>query len=246
MRPNTRLGALCIWFHRIFFNLKDGAASIAKHGLPLGSPRAAFHSNRRNQFHHHLRGCWVSTTNYPIQIGRPFVQREITSGNCPQAVVGGTAVTTQANVTQSWTDGSVRHAIIAFLIPTLTANSSVTVTFQSQSSCNTTALTLAQMQNPAYNFDAKAQFTNGSTVTADALTMLNAGAYSVWTPGSVAQTVLIADDGQETRAMATPAPTTTSGSTRIRSSGPGSTRPSGRLSTRFPSAMSRKSRTAKE
>ena len=138
----------------------------------------------------------ATTINYPVQIGRPFVAGEIS--NCPQAIVNGTPVTTQANVTQHYADGSVKHAIIAFLIPTLSANSSVAVTFQNQASCNTTPLTQSQMTSAGYNFNAQIKMTNGSTITADALTMLTAGAYTTWMPGQVAQTVLIADDGQET------------------------------------------------
>jgi len=133
----------------------------------------------------------ITTTNYPIQLGRPFVQGEI--ANYPQVLVNGSAVMTQADVKQRWADGSVKHAVIAFLIPTLTANSTVTITFQNQASGNNTALTLAQMQNSAYDFGAQMQFTNGSTLTADARTMLNAGAYTLWTSGSVAQTIILAD-----------------------------------------------------
>ena len=36
----------------------------------------------------------VTTNNYPVQIGRPFVQGEIPNGQLPQAPVNGTAVPT--------------------------------------------------------------------------------------------------------------------------------------------------------
>jgi len=130
-------------------------------------------------------------TNYPVQIGRPFVQGEI--ANCPQTLVGGTPVTTQANVMTRWPDKTVKHAIIAFLIPSLGANATATITFQNQASCNTTALTEAQMLDAAYDFNAEMDLTNGSTVHADARVMLDAASYTVWAGGSVAQTVIIAD-----------------------------------------------------
>src|SRR5689334_16819511 len=76
----------------------------------------------------------VTTTNYPVQIGRPFVKGEISG--FPQALVNGTAVSTQADVKQRWNDGSVKHAIVSFLIPTLSSGSTVTVTFRNQSACN--------------------------------------------------------------------------------------------------------------
>ena len=133
----------------------------------------------------------VTTANYPIQIGRPFVAGEI--ANYPQALVNGTPVLTQADIKQRWSDGSVKHAVLAFLIPTLSSGQTVTVTFQNQSSGNNTAQSLGAMQGANFNFGAQMQLTNGSTITADARTMLNAGAYTLWTSGGVAQTIILAD-----------------------------------------------------
>jgi hypothetical protein len=59
------------------------------------------------------------------------------------------------------------------------------------------------MLDTAYDFNANMALTNGSTVTADARAMLTAwngststnqtGPVSIWTPGSIAQTIIIAD-----------------------------------------------------
>lgn len=98
-------------------------------------------------------------TNYPVQIGRPFVQGEI--ANYPQAVVAGTPVTTQADVKIRWQDGSVKHAILSFLVPTLGAGSGVVVTFQNQASGNNTPLSKVQMLDAAYDFDAVIQLDSG-------------------------------------------------------------------------------------
>jgi hypothetical protein len=138
----------------------------------------------------------VSTTNYPVQLGRPFLQGEIPS--YPQAVISGAAVLTQADVKQRYSDGSVKHAILSFLIPSLAANSTITVTFQNQASGNNTPLTTAQMVDSAYNFDAQMELSApscpGCTVqTASARTMLSSGAYTYWTSGPVATTAIIAD-----------------------------------------------------
>jgi hypothetical protein len=137
----------------------------------------------------------TTTTNYPIQIGRPFVQGEI--ANFPQALVGGAPVTTQADVKQRWSDGSVKHAILTFLIPTLSSGSTVTVTFRNQSSCNCGSgarLSKTQMLDAAtYNFDARMELTSGSTVAASARAMLNADAFSYWLEGGVATSVILAD-----------------------------------------------------
>jgi hypothetical protein len=134
----------------------------------------------------------VTTSNYPIQIGRPFVQGEI--ANFPQAVVGTIPVPTQADVKQRWPDGSVKHAVLAFVVPRLNSNSTITVTFQDQGSGNNTMLTPAQMLAANFNFDAQMQLTNGgNTVSAHARAMLNAGAFSTWTAGNIAQTIILAD-----------------------------------------------------
>src|SRR5262245_32286854 len=59
----------------------------------------------------------VTTASYPVQIGRPFVQGEIP--HFPQAVVGGQPLLTQADVKSRWPDGSVKHAILSFVLPVL-------------------------------------------------------------------------------------------------------------------------------
>ena len=95
----------------------------------------------------------ITTNQYPIQIGRPFVQGEILS--YPQALINGVAVPTQADVKNRWPDGSVKQSIISFLIPTLAANSSVTVSFANQASGNNSGyLQKTDLLNSAYNFDA--------------------------------------------------------------------------------------------
>lgn len=133
----------------------------------------------------------VSTTNYPIQIARPFVQGEIR--DYPQAVINGTPVPTQADIKQRWPDGSVKHAIISFLIPNLEANSNVFVTFQNQTNNNNTPLSKDQMLSSVYDFDAKMELTNGQTQSVSARTMLQNGHYTYWTSGPIATTIILAD-----------------------------------------------------
>lgn len=134
----------------------------------------------------------TTTANYPIQIGRPFASGEISQ--YPQAILDGTPVSTQADVKTRWPNGSVKHAILTFYIPTLTANSTVTVTFQNQATGNNTSyLDTAGMLGAGYDFNAQMELTNGSTVTADARTMLTASAYTYWLQGSVATSIILAD-----------------------------------------------------
>jgi hypothetical protein len=133
----------------------------------------------------------VTTNNYPIQIGRPFVPLEIP--DYPQAVINGQAVPTQADVKERWPDGSVKHAILAFLIPTLRAGSTVVVQFANQPSGNNSALPQSAMQSASYDFDAQILISNGATPIASARRMLNDGAYTLWTSGQIAQAIVLAD-----------------------------------------------------
>lgn len=134
----------------------------------------------------------VTTRNYPIQIGRPFVQGTIK--NFPQAVLNGIALKTQADVKSRWPDGSVKHAVLSFYLPTLSANGTVTITFANQTSGNNTGfLTKSQMLNNTYNFDANMELTKGVTIRASARDMLNAGKFLYWNQGAVTTSVIIAD-----------------------------------------------------
>src|SRR5436305_2485053 len=80
----------------------------------------------------------AATRNYPVQIGRPFLQGEI--AHFPMAILDGAPVFTQADVKQRWPDGSVKHAILSFLIPELKSGAKVKVTFQDQTGGNNTAI----------------------------------------------------------------------------------------------------------
>ncbi len=141
----------------------------------------------------------VTTQNYPVQIGRPFVQGEIPNGQLPQASVNGTAVATQVDVKSRWGDGSLKHAIISFLIPTLSANQSVTVSFAPGTTVGNGALTQAQMLGAAYNFDATIALTRGGvTKSASARAMLQNSDYVVWTAGPIVTTLLLSNDAQTT------------------------------------------------
>ena len=139
----------------------------------------------------------VTTQNYPIQIGRPFVQGEIP--NFPQAVIDGAPVLTQADVKVRWPDGSVKHAILNFFIPTLRSRSQVLITFRNQTSGNNEGgLSKDAMLDPAYDFEAQMKLASESTsLAASARAMLEAGAYTTWFQGSVATSIILADHSEK-------------------------------------------------
>jgi hypothetical protein len=140
-----------------------------------------------------------TTSNYPVQIGRAFAQGEIPSGQSPQASVNGTPVSTQVDAKTAWSDGSLRHAVISFLIPTFTSATTYTVTFAAGTTVGNTALTQSDMLDAAYDFDAVISLTRtGVTKTASARTMLTAGDYTVWASGPIATTILLGNHAQGT------------------------------------------------
>lgn len=134
----------------------------------------------------------VTTQNYPIQIGRMFIAGEIT--NYPQIVISGSGITTQADVKSRWSDSSVKHAILTFYVPTLSANNTVFCSFQNQISGNNSGYaTKTQMLSAGYNFDAWMVLTSGTDVSASARSMVNADKFSYWTSGSISTSIIVAD-----------------------------------------------------
>ncbi len=135
----------------------------------------------------------VTTTNYPVQIARPFAPGEIKK--FPRAVVNGVALTTQADVKARWADGTVKHAVLEFYLPTLVANSTVTVIFTNQASgLNASPLTKAAMLGKGFNFNAHMELSRMGTITsAAARDMLNADQFTYWNQGTVATSIILAD-----------------------------------------------------
>src|SRR5262249_38999805 len=118
----------------------------------------------------------VDQTARAITFGRFFSKGEFSQ--CLQPVVGGMPVASyQVDVKNRWSDNSVKIAVISFIAPSFTANSSLAVTFQPNSSCNNTGyLTQSQMVNfNSGDWGASMEITaNGTTRTTNAATMLNA------------------------------------------------------------------------
>jgi len=138
----------------------------------------------------------VSTILYPVQIGRPFVQGEIP--HFPQVLVDGTPAETQADVKSRWDDGSVKHAVLSFLVPELAAYQAATVSFRNDlNGNNTPGMSKSAMLAPGFDFDATIELSGASKQTASARDMLEADAYTMWTDGVVASTAIIADHSED-------------------------------------------------
>lgn len=148
-------------------------------------------------------------SNYPLQFARPFVRGEIPDypqiGVCSDSTCQNVTswLVTQADVKTRWDNGSVKHAIISVLVPSLPAGKSY-FTFTGQPVCNcgiSAALSQSGMLDPMYDFDAQIQLTQNSIIkTASARQIISDwdGApddqrVTYWVAGSVATTVILAD-----------------------------------------------------
>jgi Big-like domain-containing protein len=121
-------------------------------------------------------------TNRAISVSRAFVQGEI--ADFAQASVAGTAVLTQCDVKNRWPDGSLKFAIVSFVIPSIPANGSLVVSFSNQTSGNNTGfLAQSDMLGGIYNFDGKIQLTGTASHSISARAILTA-AGSCQDPGS--------------------------------------------------------------
>ena len=135
----------------------------------------------------------IERTNYPLRFAQPFLQGEIP--DFPQVVLDGELVSTQSNVLQRWEDGSVRHAVLTLLVPSLPANATRSITFTNQIGGQTEGpLMHSQMLEARFNFEALFSLTSdGNTQTASARQMLNDNIGLYWCEGSIATEVIIAD-----------------------------------------------------
>jgi hypothetical protein len=124
----------------------------------------------------------LGQTNRPVSIARPFAQGEI--ANFAQASIGGSALLTQCDVKNRWPDGSLKFAVISFVIPSISANGSVVVSFANQSTGNNTGfLAQSDMLNSAYNFDGQIRLSGTASHNISARGVLSA-AGSCSDPGS--------------------------------------------------------------
>jgi hypothetical protein len=164
---------------------------------PTQSPTAA--SNAQTPAENSLtisERAGVTTANYPIQVGRPFVQGEIK--NFPQALIDGQVIPTQSDVKERWPDGSVKHAIVAFLIPKLEARGRVKVTFRNQiEATNQARLSAKEILDDRFDFDGEIQLAGlPSHARASAREMVQAGKFAYWFSGPIATSIIIADHSQ--------------------------------------------------
>ncbi len=143
----------------------------------------------------------IAFTNYPVQFGRAFVKGEIPSGNVPQVLINNIQTTTQANIKNYWEDGSVKFAIISFVLSSLNPGQQVTLTFQPisetqyQTSVGSVPISSIEILNN-YNFDAVMELTvpGLNTHSISARTMLqNGNVPKTWLSGPIVTSAILTD-----------------------------------------------------
>jgi hypothetical protein len=132
----------------------------------------------------------TTQTDRPVSLARPTRKGDI--ANCYQASIAGTQLLTQTDVKNRWPDGSVKFAVVSFVIPTLPATGSVTISFSNRTTCNNAGfLTQAQMLDAAYDFDAMIEMQGAKTETVSARQMLLDNHFTYWLQGPVVTAVTI-------------------------------------------------------
>jgi hypothetical protein len=126
-----------------------------------------------------------------ISVPRFFRRGDIP--NFAQAVVDGKAILTQCDVKNRWSDGSLKFAIISFVIPKVTSRGS-DVLFQNQPTGNKEGyLGKSDMLDSAYDFEGTMQLTGKVNHSISALSMLEKGQFRYWLRGPVVTAVIIED-----------------------------------------------------
>lgn len=141
-------------------------------------------------------------TARPVTIGRVFKQGEIANWAKPR-VNGIPVASWQNDVKNRWPDSSLKYAVISLPLA-VSANATVVVDFVNdatgpchlgnQATCEAAALDGAGMlAQRSSNWTATIEITNGATQTANARTMINAGAFSYWLRGPVVTQMIVRD-----------------------------------------------------
>jgi hypothetical protein len=132
-----------------------------------------------------------SQTNSPETVTRFFRQGEIL--HYAQAVISGIPLLTQCDVKNRWPDGSVKFAIVSFVVPKIDSSGTL-VRFEDQATGNNTGfLTQSDMLDGAYNFDATISLDAPTNQTISARAILAAGHFSYWLKGPIVTAVIIED-----------------------------------------------------
>jgi len=144
-------------------------------------------------------------SNVPITFGQPFTAGDVATGQSLSAHLSdGTPVTLQVDPKATHSDGSLRHAIVTAVVPSLAAGGSQIITLASAASGSSASpVSLSSVLTSGY--DAVVSLTqNGTTYTASAKTLLGSGTPRQWLSGPLVSEWLVG--GPVTTSSGTPHP----------------------------------------
>jgi hypothetical protein len=131
-------------------------------------------------------------SNRPVSVARAFRQGEIIQ--FAQASINDKAVLTQCDVKNRWPDGSLKYAIVSFVVPNLPGKGSVMISFSNQLSGNNTGYAAKNdLLSQDYDFDATIEMRSDSTQSVSAREMVAKGAFRYWLQGPIVTAVIVED-----------------------------------------------------
>lgn len=132
-----------------------------------------------------------SQENRFVSVPRFFKRGDIP--NFAQAVVNGTPLLTQCDVKNRWPEGSLKFAIISFVVPKVTSHGPE-VRFQNQPTGNNEGyLEKSAMLDGAYDFDGSINLAGTVSHLISARSLLEAGHFRYWLSGPIVTAVIIED-----------------------------------------------------
>jgi len=125
----------------------------------------------------------LNQSNVPVTFGHAFKAGDVTAGKGLVATLNdGTSIPLQLDAKATHADGSLRHAVVTVVIPSLAAGATQNVRLISSSSSTGSALPLADLL--ASTFDAVVNLNvNGTSYTASAKNFLQSTTPKVWLSG---------------------------------------------------------------
>jgi hypothetical protein len=135
-----------------------------------------------------------ANTPYPVSLSQVFRTGDVVDALV--ITVAGQELPSQTDIKVRWPDGSIKHAIISFLLPSLPANGTVRISLHNGGMTNATAT--ADMSK-LHDAEFSAQFNySGNAANIDLASLMTDqaiqdGAAKTWLAGSIANEVVVSD-----------------------------------------------------
>ena len=135
----------------------------------------------------------IERKNYPLQVGRVFMQGQFPSS--VQLRINSTSIPTQVDVKNRWPDGSIKFAILSALIPSIAPSAKMKIDFEAIiKGSEPVGPTLDVMLNDNPQIDASIEISSlGKTSAVMLRQMLRSAPQQFWISGPISSTLIVAD-----------------------------------------------------